>query len=157
MLVPANPEDDPKTCEQWRRVDNPNEMMQLLQACNQKHFGQSKDCTLTSPPLDFTMKFSATCSTADAILEGTYLTPTILAPAPDTILPNATQPAAQHTLAPHKQDYNIPNIPSARCATQPPVRTTSPIKQSATSHVEPDDSKPDTQDSPSHPPLHSPH
>ena len=42
---------------------------------NQAHFGQSRDCTLTSPPLNFTMKFTAACKQADAILEGHYLQP----------------------------------------------------------------------------------
>ena len=50
-------------------------MVIALMHPNQHHFGQSKACTLTSPPLDLTMKFSATCEQADAILQGTLLHP----------------------------------------------------------------------------------
>ena len=36
------------------------------------HFGQSKNCTWTSPPLDTTMDFEGTGDLAEAILTGTY-------------------------------------------------------------------------------------
>ena len=77
MLVPEHPQEDPKTCEHWICIDDPNILMTLLQSQNRTNFGQSKNCTLTSQPLDFTMKFSATCPVADAILEGTYLSDTL--------------------------------------------------------------------------------
>ena len=73
VLIPVNPNDNPRTCQNWRRIDDPDELKSVLQNRNQQHFGQSKNCALTSPPLDFTMKFSATCPVAEAILEGTYL------------------------------------------------------------------------------------
>ena len=76
VLVPANPTNDPKTCTTWKRVDNPEEVQSTIQQRNQEHFGQSRNCTLTTPPLDFTMKFTATCPQADAILDGTFLQPT---------------------------------------------------------------------------------
>ena len=61
ILVPVNPQDNPKTCTEWRRVDCPKEMSTILQARNRAHFGQSKDCTWTTPPMDYTSDFSATC------------------------------------------------------------------------------------------------
>ena len=62
--------------------------MRILQERNRHHFGQPKECALTSPPLDFTMKFMATCPTADAILNGTYLVDT------STPLPQLDEPDA---------------------------------------------------------------
>ena len=47
--------------------------MTLLQVRNKEYFGQSKGCTWTSPPTDFTMEFSATSLQAEAILNGTFL------------------------------------------------------------------------------------
>ena len=73
VLVPNNPDENPRTCMEWRRVDCPTELIAILQARNREHFGQSKHCTWTSPPLDFTMDFSATSTRAEAILEGTFL------------------------------------------------------------------------------------
>lgn len=72
LLVPEDPNDNPKTCTSWRRVDDPDEIQALLQERNAKHFGQSKQCTLTKDPTDFTMKFTGACHEAEAILNGTY-------------------------------------------------------------------------------------
>ena len=73
LPVPSSSEEDPKTCQDWKRVNCPVEMKKQLTAHNQKHFGQSIGCTLTSPPLDFTMAITATCQQAKAILNGTFL------------------------------------------------------------------------------------
>ena len=75
IMVPADPTNHPLTCTQWRCVDCPNEMTTQLMEQNKEHFGQSQKCTLTSPPLDFTMKFTATCKQANTILKGRYLQP----------------------------------------------------------------------------------
>ena len=74
LLVPAEEGADPKQCTDWRRVEEPEEIRILLEERNRKHFGQSKNCNLTSPPTDFTMDFTGACARADAILEGTYPT-----------------------------------------------------------------------------------
>ena len=76
VLLPVQPEDNTRSCEEWKRVECPHEMTRVLLEHNRAHFGQSKGCPLTAPPLDFTMSFSATCERADAILEGTFLQPT---------------------------------------------------------------------------------
>ena len=47
--------------------------MQHLLDRNRTHFGQSKNCTFTSEPLDFTMECTATSPQANAILSGHYL------------------------------------------------------------------------------------
>ena len=72
VLVPTTPGADPKTCTDWTRVDDPEALTQILTDRNQKHFGQAKNCTWTSPPLDVTMEFEGTCEKADRILTGTY-------------------------------------------------------------------------------------
>ena len=54
-------------------MDCPVEIHNPLAKRNRDHFGQSKDCTLTTPPLDFTMDFTATCQRAEAILQGRFL------------------------------------------------------------------------------------
>ena len=73
LLVPSQSDQDPKTCNDWRRLDCPTEIQQQLALRNQCHFGQSDGCTLTSPPTDFTMDFTATCPRTKAILNGTFL------------------------------------------------------------------------------------
>ena len=87
VLIPADPTDDPRTCMTWTRIDCPTELTQRLLERNQAHFGQSRGCTLTKPPLDFTMDFTATCARADAILEGRYLQPTRVYHATDSDSP----------------------------------------------------------------------
>ena len=87
VLAPVNPTDDPKTCTNWKRIDDPEAVQSILQQRNREHFGQSRNCTLTSHPLDFTMKFTATCPQADAILDGTLLQPT-----PSTLQAAAAEP-----------------------------------------------------------------
>jgi hypothetical protein len=72
LLVPAVPGTNPKHCENWRTADCPEEIVLLLEERNRKHFGQSQDCNLTSPPFDFTMLFTGTCHLAEAILNGSH-------------------------------------------------------------------------------------
>ena len=72
LLVPTIPGTNPKTCESWRVVDCPEEIELLLQERNRTHFGQSRDCNLTSPPFDFSMLLTGTCHTAEAILNGSH-------------------------------------------------------------------------------------
>ena len=71
VLIPTDPNDNPKTCTEWTRVDDPAEVEALLTERNQKHFGQSKNCNLTSPPLDVTMDFEGSCDKAEHLLNGT--------------------------------------------------------------------------------------
>jgi len=72
LLVPTVPGTNPKNCEDWRVADCPKEIELLLEERNRKHFGQSQDCNLTSPPFDFTMLFTGTCHIAEAIVNGSH-------------------------------------------------------------------------------------
>ena len=71
VLVPTVPGTNPKQCDDWTRVDDPQEINRILMERNQKHFGQAKGCTWTSPPLDTTMDFEGACLKAERILTGT--------------------------------------------------------------------------------------
>ena len=73
LMVPEDPTQDPKECENWRRVDCPEEIIALLQERNHKHFGQSANCNLTKEPLDFTMAFTGACRRAEAMLDGNFV------------------------------------------------------------------------------------
>jgi uncharacterized protein YxeA len=48
LLVPEDPNEDPKTCKNWRSEEVPEAIQALLQERNRKHFGQSKECNLTN-------------------------------------------------------------------------------------------------------------
>ena len=69
--VPVDPEHDPKQCTDWQRVDDPQQVEAAIRARLKKHFSQAKDCNLTSPPMDVTMKFTAACDLAEQTLTGT--------------------------------------------------------------------------------------
>ena len=77
LIPPEHMEDDPRICKNWRRVDCPTEMANILMERNQAHFSQSKGCPLTLYPLDVTINFTATCTRANSILDGTFLCPTL--------------------------------------------------------------------------------
>ena len=74
VLVPQQPDQNPKTCppNQWKTLVDPPAVEDAIRDRLKKHFAQSQACNLTSPPLDFTMKFDAACATAEQILTGTY-------------------------------------------------------------------------------------
>jgi hypothetical protein len=80
LEVPSQVGENPRTCQDWRTVDCPEEIELLLQERNRAHFGQSKDCNLTSEPFDFTMLFTGACHRAEAILNGTFTTDETLFP-----------------------------------------------------------------------------
>ena len=100
VLTPTNPTDSPRTCEDWTRVDCPNQMTKLLMYHNRTHFGQSKGCMLTSPPLNVTMEFTATCPRAEAILNGTFLQPHNPAPPPRSQPPSQDDSSHSESLEP---------------------------------------------------------
>ena len=71
-MMPEDSTQEPKECENWIRVDCPQEILALRQEQNWEHFGQSANCNLTTAPLDLTMEFTGACSRAEAMLNGTY-------------------------------------------------------------------------------------
>ena len=77
VLIPEDPEADPAVwakvkTNKWEKVTDPPDVRAHVADRLQQHFSQSKDCNLTSPPLDVTMDFEGTCAKAEAILNGTY-------------------------------------------------------------------------------------
>lgn len=75
ILVPTDPEANPKTCTDWKRIEDPVEVNAYLTERNQRHFGQARGGKLTSPPFDTTMDFTAATQVADKILKGEYEPP----------------------------------------------------------------------------------
>ena len=72
VYVPEDPSENPKTCSNWRKVVDPTEVEEAIRNRLKKHFSQSMNCNLTSPPFDITMDFDAACDKADQILTGTF-------------------------------------------------------------------------------------
>jgi hypothetical protein len=72
VLIPEDPNDNPKTCTSWIREDRPEVLEKLIGDRNVNHFSQSQNCTLTSPPLDFTNSFTGTEPEAEALLAGNF-------------------------------------------------------------------------------------
>jgi hypothetical protein len=88
LLVPENSQENPKTCSEWRRVECPNEIVALLQERNREHFGQSKDCNMTSDPFDFIVEFTGASLRAEKILNGTFTNDDELFPQLDDVHQN---------------------------------------------------------------------
>ena len=70
LLVPENPEENPKTCKRWRLVQDPEEIKRLLQDRNKRHFGQAQGTPFTMNPLAQGLDFTGTSAMADKILDG---------------------------------------------------------------------------------------
>jgi hypothetical protein len=68
--VLLNPNDEPKTCRQWRTVDLPNKILALLR--NQEHFGQAEGTPFTAGTLKQDFNFEGLTQTSEMVLEGTY-------------------------------------------------------------------------------------
>jgi hypothetical protein len=67
------PNHDPKKATVWKTIDDPQQVVAVLQARNQKHFRQAKGTPFTTG--DFgTIPFdgSGPVPVADAVLDGTY-------------------------------------------------------------------------------------
>jgi exonuclease III len=72
LEIPVHPEDDPKTCTEWRMIDVPSEIVEHLQKRNRQHFGQAHGTPFTIDPLASDFGFCGDSLTADAVLDGTY-------------------------------------------------------------------------------------
>ncbi len=72
LEIPLHPEDDPKTCTEWRIIDVPSEIVEHLQKRNRQHFGQAHGTPFTIDPLASDFGFCGDSLTADAVLDGTY-------------------------------------------------------------------------------------
>jgi hypothetical protein len=74
VMVPINANEDPKTCSEWRKLEDAKQVNEAITKCLQHHFSQAQQCTWTKPPLDVTMDFTGCCKKAERILTGTFLT-----------------------------------------------------------------------------------
>jgi hypothetical protein len=73
LEIPLHPEDDSKTCTDWKVTNVPSEIVeQHLQKRNFQHFGQAQGTPFTINPLASDLGFCGDLPSADAILEGTY-------------------------------------------------------------------------------------
>ena len=70
--IPVHPEDDPKTCTEWRVIDVPSEVVEHLQRRNRTHFGQAHGTPFTVPPLAEELGFCGDGPSGAAILTGHY-------------------------------------------------------------------------------------
>ena len=81
LKVPANPQNDPKTCnpaeDHWRTERIPQEIERLLIARNQQHFGQADNTPFITSGLQSQVKYNGTGRVADMILNGEYNTSTL--------------------------------------------------------------------------------
>lgn len=67
--------EDPKTCTEWKKVTDPNEMEQYLLLRNRLHFGQAQGSPFTISPLREEIDWLATSPAAEEILQGKYESP----------------------------------------------------------------------------------
>jgi hypothetical protein len=72
LKVPLDPNEDPKTCRQWRTVDLPDKILNLLRKRNQTHFGQADGTPFTVGTMKQDFGFEGANQTSELVLEGTY-------------------------------------------------------------------------------------
>ena len=70
--IPKHPDVDPKICKEWIQVDVPTEIVNHLQARNQKHFGQAHGTPFTVSPLLDHMGYRGEGPGTARILDGTF-------------------------------------------------------------------------------------
>lgn len=64
--------ENPKTCQEWKTVDTPKEMLQYLLKRNKMHFGQAQGTPFTVEPLSVMFDWAANTATAELVLAGDY-------------------------------------------------------------------------------------
>ena len=72
LEVPRDPTVDPKKCNDWKVIDVPTEILELLQVRNRAHFGQSHGSPFTIEPLSLHLGFDGDTPQGRQILQGTY-------------------------------------------------------------------------------------
>jgi exonuclease III len=73
LEVPVNPNDNPKTCQEWKILDVPTEILTALQDRNRSHFGQAHGTPFTVPPLQDHLNFDGVSGPyVKEVLSGTY-------------------------------------------------------------------------------------
>ena len=72
IIIPTDPEANPKTATDWTVLDQKEVVEKTIINRNIKHFGQAKGTPFTVTPLEETVDFSASSATSDYILEGNF-------------------------------------------------------------------------------------
>jgi hypothetical protein len=72
LEVPTHTDNDPKTCNSWKVIDVPTEILYSLQTRNCTHFGQAKGTPFTVPPLSDDLGFTSMTTNGDLMLNGQY-------------------------------------------------------------------------------------
>jgi hypothetical protein len=62
--------ENPRTCTDWKTIDDPSEMEFYLQMRNRRHFGQAHGTPFTVSPLSQDINWSATSPDSEKILSG---------------------------------------------------------------------------------------
>jgi hypothetical protein len=70
--IPVHPDEDPKTCSEWREVDVPTEVIEHLRQRNRRHFGQAYGTPFTVEPLSEQLGYCGDGPEASNILHGRY-------------------------------------------------------------------------------------
>ena len=70
--IPVHPDQDPKTCTEWRLINVPTEIVEHIQQRNKAHFGQAHGSPFTTPPLLDDLGFCGDGPGATEILHGRY-------------------------------------------------------------------------------------
>ena len=72
LEIPTNPDDDPKTCNHWKVIDIPTDILNSLQNRNRKHFGQAQGTPFTVSPLKDDLGFTSMTPSGTLMLNGQY-------------------------------------------------------------------------------------
>ena len=69
--------EDPKSCQDWKTITDPDEIEFYIRLRNRGHFGQAQGTPFTELPLSNDINWSANTPESDAILAGHYQTDNI--------------------------------------------------------------------------------
>ena len=94
--VPIDPLDNPRTCTQWKVVDVPSDVLDVLQKRNRVHFGQAHGSPFTIDPLVGTFGYGGTSLAARQVLNGNYDFDTITDTSVAVILKHLKQQTVRH-------------------------------------------------------------
>ena len=64
--------EEPKTCNKWRSITDPDQINQYIIIWNQRHFGQAQGTPFTEGDLFEDIDWTASTEAAEKILTGTY-------------------------------------------------------------------------------------
>ena len=77
-ILSINQLEDPKTCQTWRLISEPSEVEYYLLLRNRLHFGQAEGTPFTTNPLVDDLNWEASTTSAEDLLEGSYIIETVV-------------------------------------------------------------------------------